>query len=879
MNQTVKKLLAGEGGNHILPFFWQHGEDEATLREYMEVIQKSGCGAVCVESRPHPDFCGPKWWADLDVVLDEAKRRNMKVWILDDSHFPTGYANGAMENAPQELCRQGVCGVKREYDGGEAPVELDALALIPPKLEPIGMEAFILPTLPEPRHYTDDSLLSVTAVGEEGQTLDLTGLVREGVLRWEKPAGRWAVWVVGLSRNCGTHRNYINMLDQRSCRKLIEAVYEPHWERYRQEFGKTIAGFFSDEPELGNGHLYFMESKLGTEQDLPFSGELPGELEKRLGPGWMGMLRLLWDNGGDPEETARVRYAYMDAVTKLVREDFSRQIGGWCREHGVEYIGHVIEDNNAHARPGPSLGHYFRGLDGQHMSGVDVISDQVSPQMTGARANPMGILADGEFYQFTLAKLASSAAAIEPQKRGRALCELFGAYGWKEGVRLEKYLVDHCLVRGINQFVPHAFTPAPFPDPDCPPHFYAHGHNPQYRHFGELMRYTNRAAELLSSGPRKAPVALLYHGEAEWAGEAMLDQKPARALMEAQIDFDIIPCDVFSEREHYQASLGGGLRVNGREYAALVVPYAQFVPEALARGVEELAGSGTEVAFLEGLPQGISQGDPSARAALEKARVLPLEELAEHFRSLRTAVFQPEDPWLRAAQIQGDSDVYFLVNEGEKAWEGEIVLPQAGPCYGYDPYENRVFALNAREGDGAVRISAKLEPFHSLTVVFGQADVPLDRPWKVSSQAQPLTEWKRSQCEGAEYPRFQGEKSVALPDRLAEEQPEFSGFVRYETSFRLPQGKRALLEITDAAEGVEVFVNGKSAGLQIVPPFRYDLSDLAVSGENRLAIEVATTLERECCAMQDTSHPMMMAPPPTAQSGLTGAVALYLEEA
>ena len=27
MNRKVKDLLAGRGGNYILPFFWQHGED------------------------------------------------------------------------------------------------------------------------------------------------------------------------------------------------------------------------------------------------------------------------------------------------------------------------------------------------------------------------------------------------------------------------------------------------------------------------------------------------------------------------------------------------------------------------------------------------------------------------------------------------------------------------------------------------------------------------------------------------------------------------------------------------------------------------------------------------------------------------------------
>lgn len=96
MNDKIKKLLENKGGNYIFPFFWQHGEEEAVLREYMEAIHRCGIGAVCVESRPHPDFCGPRWWNDMDVILDEAKKREMKVWILDDSHFPTGYCNGKM---------------------------------------------------------------------------------------------------------------------------------------------------------------------------------------------------------------------------------------------------------------------------------------------------------------------------------------------------------------------------------------------------------------------------------------------------------------------------------------------------------------------------------------------------------------------------------------------------------------------------------------------------------------------------------------------------------------------------------------------------------------------------------------------------------------
>jgi len=84
----------GTPQNHMIPFLWMHGEDEPRLREVIDAIDKSGIGALCVESRPHPDFVGEKWWRDMDIVLDECHKRNMGVWILDDEHFPTGYTAG-----------------------------------------------------------------------------------------------------------------------------------------------------------------------------------------------------------------------------------------------------------------------------------------------------------------------------------------------------------------------------------------------------------------------------------------------------------------------------------------------------------------------------------------------------------------------------------------------------------------------------------------------------------------------------------------------------------------------------------------------------------------------------------------------------------------
>lgn len=87
--------------NYIFPFLWMRGEPEEVIREEIGKIAACGIRAVCVEARPHKDFCGPGWWHDMDIVLDEARRRDMKIWILDDKHFPTGYANGLIEQHPE----------------------------------------------------------------------------------------------------------------------------------------------------------------------------------------------------------------------------------------------------------------------------------------------------------------------------------------------------------------------------------------------------------------------------------------------------------------------------------------------------------------------------------------------------------------------------------------------------------------------------------------------------------------------------------------------------------------------------------------------------------------------------------------------------------
>ncbi len=938
MNDKIKKLLENRGGNYILPFFWQHGEEESVLREYMEAIYNCGIGAVCVESRPHPDFCGPKWWNDMDVILDEAKKRGMKVWILDDSHFPTGYCNGKMAQEPITLRRQSVTyKTVGEAKGGE---EIILDKTICEKPEPFVPNAYEAAMLPDPEIFDDDVFLGVTAVKKGGRSAeDIVALYEEedfgkrySRISFRAPEGEWTLYACHLTRNRGPHRDYMNMCDAESVHKLIEAVYEPHYAHYKEEFGGTIAGFFSDEPEIGNGHIYETGKTMEEISDQPWSREIEAELKRRWGNGYRNYLPLLWDKEFEGGLKARVRYDFMDTVTRCVERDFSYQLGDWCRERGVAYIGHMIEDNNQHSRSGSSLGHFFRGLAGQDMAGIDNIGGQVMPQREDdCEYCYKNRIRDSVFYHYALGRLAASAAAIEPLKKGRAMCEIFGDYGWAEGVRLEKYLADHFMVRGINRFVPHAFSPKAFPDTDCPPHFYAHGNNPQYRHFGMLMRYMNRICELLSGGRQISHVAILYHGDADWAGgKCMFSQVPARELADCQIQYDFIPADVFTE-EKYHTVLGKTLKIHRQEYRALIIPETTYVTARTAKAAAHLAKAGCSVFFVNSFPVGICHGngtlaegiceeeDEACLEALKNCQVVSVSELSEKMLFLQMADVRlsPKEPLIRVLHYENGSDLFYFVNEGSETYEGTVAVNCVGECYAYNAWDNRLERIGREDlcperdcretgggkpgaaagGKDGTRLKVYLEAGKSLIVLFDHADREPVRPvgwpeeahreFEQSDEGLRLEErkgrilangWRRSLCGAIEYPSFSEEKEVSLPDFVEREKPDFGGFVRYEKSFELTGAESAsdkiILEITDAAEAVEVFVNGVSAGIQIVPAFRYDIAGLVKEGSNTLAIEVATTLERAVPTV--TKVPGAVILPPANHCGITGEVRLYI---
>lgn len=890
MNQKIKESLNGKNGNYILPFLWMKGDAEEAIREEIRKIRECGVTEFCVEARPHPDFCGEGWWHDLAFVLDEAKQNGMKIWILDDARFPTGYANGIIARKYPQHSKQYLKKTTFDVCGPMPGASFDTNRLLNMPAFESPMESMMMNGLLKPELPKDDTVFAVVATkversGRLSGAVLLDSCLKDGVLYWDVPPGMWKVHVIVLTRNGGGRAGYLNWLDPVSARLQLEAVYEPHYEHLGEEFGKTILGFFSDEAEIGNTFGYNFNEDIGKEDmPLPYSAALHKYMDQSTDDDWKGLLPALWYDFEDKADTAKVRYSYMDAVTRLVSENFTETIGRWCREHGVEYIGHIIEDNNQDCRLGCGMGHYFRALRGQHMSGIDNIGNQVVFGGENGRRNGM-TNGDGEFYHYALGKLGSSLGHIDPKKQGRTMCEIFGAYGWGEGTRLMKWLTDHFLVRGVNVFVPHAFSPKEFPDTDCPPHFYARGQNPLYRPFGLLMRYMNRMCHVLSGGIHRCSAAILYHAEAKWMGESMYVQKPARELAENQIDFDFLPADTWSKENPYHAAVKDGvLTVNGEEYHCLVIPRSEVLPYDAAAFAVEAGKDGFPVYVTDCLPErvmdAVGREYPELCSALEEfCSVVPLNGLGARLRQdgIYEISLSCTFPMLRHYHYETDSHLYFFNNEdSSQIFDGEITVPNGGIPFHYDAFDNKLYPVPCSVRGGKTVIRLRLEPCESILI--SMENEPCSCALPVSAEPENILKlqgrYRVSYAKADEYPVFSEAEDLQSLVNISRLHPKFSGTIRYETSFLMESiPEQAKLILPEAYEFAEVWLNGEKLGAKIAPPYSFACGGFIKTGENSLIIEISNTLHHQ---QGDDINPFSP-PAVTEPSGLLADPVLYYQ--
>lgn len=818
MEQRILECLEGrEATEYILPFFWQHGETHKVLEEEIEAIQRSGISEFCVESRTHEQFGEEKWWVDFGFILKAAKKRKMRVWLLDDKKFPTGYANNYIEDH-QELR---ALHLRMEYRDFVGPKK----------------DTAILPVaLAEGEEFASIVAYKRTKSGNflEGEGIELLSCEKDGLLWLDIPEGLWRVYYVIYTKRVTTEykKNFIDMMSEESCKAMLTAVYEPHYEHYKEYFGNTFAGFFSDEPGIANEDNYY-EAVLGREgADLPWNHTFGKTLAERMKVSEEQMKKLLpalWHEIDGL--TPMFRENYMEIVTETFSKNFGCMLGDWCREHGVLYIGHIIEDRNAHQRLGHGAGHFFRAMKGMDMAGCDIVLHQMIPgykEFEHTAAAPVD-WADPAFFDYTLPKLAASQAHIEPWKKGRSMCEVYGAFGWACGIPTMKYITDLMLVGGVNHFVPHAFTPK-YPDPDCPPHFYARGENPQFLQFGHLMRYMQRMSHVLSEGIHQAGVAVYYNAEAEWSGQkCMLQQEICKELTRHQIDFDLLPQDTVCQNT---AVKKGRLLVNKETYGALIVPYSRYLPENVLNSMENLAKQGAKIWFVDDYPE---------KSHLSGCEVVSFKEITAKADACGFHAVKPREayPNLRVFHTKRDEqDIFMLWNEdvnGEiNTW---VKFPVEGHAVFYDAWNNKIF--RAEQEEDQVRI--RLAPSEALIVSFekekrtlkaydyrdGKKEL-LSLEWTISTEQ--LKDEKEFLCRTKELKNLAG--------RL----PHFSGTICYEAEWEPEDLNVTAIEFEEVGEILKLWINEDECGEIVSKPYRLNMEGKLKQGSNRIRIEVINNL-------------------------------------
>lgn len=885
--KALEAVLDGTADNHILPFLWIHGEDEETLVAEVDRIHACGIGALCVEARPHVDFNGPRWFRDLGVILDRCKHWGMQMWLLDDSHFPTGYANGEVKRAHPELCKRYLSlktydlvgplpgsGMDLSSTLGEGDRLVGAFLQAREGFEDVDVARTI--DLTAALHYVSDyntgkpktDVLGNPVAGTCGKT---------PMLSFDLPDGAWCLNVLVESSRGGERETegYLNPLVGEATDVLLETVYQPVFEHFGHEFGKTFRGFFSDEPRFGNIHGS-EEASIGrnSAMALPWRDGMIESLVQRCqrlggilasidGRTLRYCLPLLFI--GDNELAHALRYAYMDLVSQLYSDNFDGRISTWCHTHGCEHIGHTIEDNGAYSRLGYGAGHIFRAMAHADMAGIDVVIHQLMPGMGEGLYKGMHRPGwDGTMFTHLLGKLGGSLAHLDATKHGRCMCELFGAYGWAEGNRLSKWLVDYMLVRGVNNLVPHAFNAKAFPDEDCPPHFCAQ--NPQMPEFPLLMGYANRLCELLSNGTACPDVALYINCEGEWSGRWQPTEEVAERLSRANVDFDLISADFLAEAEARE----GRLCINDLEMGGLILPWAEALPRHLLSDVLRLAEGGVNVWFVHELPTRCSQGDDTNLLAslrvCETIHIVELAALSDALAQQGIPEIRPSSshPYLRRYRYRHeDGEVFLFVNEGPSARiQTSVEGCPRGVAYEYDAFSNT--ALATRDV-----WDLDLPPYGSKVVVAVESPLegvmhvePDRRIQKIADLGPCVVTLKPAEGSPVEAAKL----TLDHPGYVSSQDGYecFSGRLTYSFEVELRETTPNMWVVLEGIrEGATVRINDVFCGTRICPDYHYEARGL-VEGRNIIEVELNTTLARQ---MHDFLSGFM----PLEPVGLTGA--------
>jgi hypothetical protein len=670
------------------------------VRHDLDTMHRLGYQAVTVQYGYGAPFAylSPAYFTFFRGLVDEAKKRKMRVWIVDDAGYPSGFAGGMFSKLHPQLRMQALIAAQKLSVQGGATID-----------QPVAPDT-----------------VAITAIGDTGKTLSVP--FPGGAVHWIAPAGDWTLYVVAHAFRTSPTRSDTNPERRKDGSQSLEDYMNPaataEYLRYTHdaykaavgdEFGKTILGFRGDEPDY-------------SISGLPWTQALFARFQQEKGYDIRPYLAAFLQPKGAILTTrqARAKADYYDVFSLMFRDGFFKPQGIWCAQNGLEYQVHLNHEE-AELELVRSEGSFFRDMRYVEVPGIDTIWHQIWTDTIS-----------------DFPRLASSAAHIYGHPR--AFTESFAAYRPQPDVAMARYILNEEMVRGVNlietMYYPASSTPghggpsALMLDPAYP----------------ALLTYVRRLSYLMSMGRPDAHVALLLPTSSLWFNDASADSmfvSTERLLSEHQIDFDIVDED--SVGAVLKPGRGTLETMSGNRYTSVLVPNATALSGASLARLRQFAASGGHVLFLGGTPSLIEEGSflngrtvtpadfswahvcteqlaptptPPAQppASPPPAQVVPAALLA----ALRNAVPTPDlelttpSSALRTLHRKlGGAAVFFLFNESAAPLEDQLTLRAQGHTVEFwEPQTGAAEpASAAMAAHGLIHLPLALQPYETKVIV------------------------------------------------------------------------------------------------------------------------------------------------------------------
>jgi hypothetical protein len=550
----------------IIPFWFWNGEldyDEMAwqLREYHD----KGVRSIFIHGRMglKNGYLSDHWFDRVKFAVAEAKKIGIDTWIYDEMDWPSGTAEKQVLDAYPHLAQR----------------YLDLVALH------IDGPLFTFLEAHDSRYVNTGPASPVAAYGvrteqfHDGilETIDLNkNLSFERTIPWEAPEGKWTLMYF-LEKEAPW---YIDTLNPESTERFIELTHEKYKAAVGEEFGKTVPGFYTDEPAM----YYF---QVGLQNHVvPWSRQMFKIFRERRGYDLKPYLPALYTQMG--EVTAQVRYDFYQTLTDQYEETYYKRIADWCHENDTLFTGHLLFEEllRLQARCEGNLFRYLRHMD---VVGVDHLYPKIG--------------SPGEPAEHVALKIGSSAAHHFGSTR--LLCESMGGTYWDCTLERMKWMANWEYALGVNLFNNHGYHYSIEGERkrDWPPsQFY---HHTWWEHYPQFTDYMARLSHLLSGGRHVAKVLVLYPIASIWTNFVPQNQDAVSrvierdfnhltdALLRLHYDFDYVDEEVLAEA----VVEDGKVKIRDEEFDVLILPPLTHIkPSTYAQMQALVAGGGSVIA-------------------------------------------------------------------------------------------------------------------------------------------------------------------------------------------------------------------------------------------------------------------------------------------